>query len=129
MYQFNTLMAAIFNNRVVLGLIALLMACQTEIEPCSASEDLEFKNLKGEVRFDDRFGRTIILEIHTAPPIKIDGTNYYIPCNLPDELIPGSKIMFSGKGARIDPNFNIMVAGDEFYSITISEAAISEVDN
>jgi hypothetical protein len=44
---------------------------------------------------------------------------------LSDDLVPGSKITFTGKGQRINPNFDTVVGGDAFYTIILSEVDTS----
>ena len=109
--------------------LVFIMACEGEIDPCQSETDLDFIKLKGEVRYDERFGRNIIFGIHTPPPVKIDGTDHYVPCNLSAELVPGSKITFTGKGERIKPDFDTLVGGDAFYSILLSEVELSPEDH
>ena len=119
MKNFNQIICLATMRLFYLLLIATLMvSCDTPDNPCETGLGHRLTRTYGEARFDDRFDQ-IVIGLHK--PGTIDSFKLYIPCNLPDSIQSGMKVIFDGIVAPIPDEFTpeIVKGGEEFFAIKL----------
>lgn len=102
----------------LLLITVLVVSCDTSDNPCETGVGQQLTGIVGQARFDDRFGRIVI---HLHKPGTIDGFEIYIPCNLPDNIQSGIKVVFDGIAAPLPDEYKpeSVIAGEEFFAVKL----------
>ncbi|MCW5910896.1 MAG: hypothetical protein KIT62_07470 [Cyclobacteriaceae bacterium] len=119
-------MKTTFTRLFSLMTVLLLFSCDQEENPCNGKTDLTFEDLKGEVRYDNRFNRNVIIVMLHTPG---DGRDVYVPCSLPDEFQAGDNVIFSGEGTKVEgiPIPDVL-GGESFYYLVLSSVELQQDD-
>ena len=103
---------------LLLAFMPLLDACESDVNPCDAGNDLVFTNQEGIVQYYEPYKRKVIMY---AVPGTIDSMDVYVPCSLTDEFSDGTKVLFCGFGSELDRNdFLYITAGEKPYAVVLT---------